>query len=235
MSSQEVEETQSVHPLDDPVVASLRGKHRRFARTLGRVSRFDPEVAPFLGHPLPMEEQDWKDIRTLFGPHAVVSLRGTGHTLPDGWELIDKFGIVQLDGSGLETRPLPGAVRLGVGDVADMEDLIARTQPGPFLPRTYELGTYLGIREDGALVAMAGERMHPPGWTEISAVCTDPAYRGRGLATQLVRAVGHGIRERGETPFLHASAANVGAIRLYLSIGFVLREESLLTLARTPA
>ena len=70
-----------------------------------------------------------------------------------------------------------------------MLDLVARTEPGPFLPRTIEMGTYLGIRRGGALVAMAGERLHPPGWTEISAVCTDDAYRSRGLGTRLVLAV----------------------------------------------
>ncbi|GAA2551639.1 hypothetical protein GCM10010435_22280 [Winogradskya consettensis] len=73
---------------------------------------------------------------------------------------------------------------------------------------------------------MAGERLRPPGWTEISAVCTDAAYRGRGLATRLVRAVAAGIRARGETPFLHTGAANTTAIRLYESIGFELRRST---------
>ena len=86
---------------------------------------------------------------------------------------------------------------LGAADVPEMLDLVERTQPGPFLARTVELGTYLGIRRDGRLVAMAGERLHPPGFTEISAVCTDAAYRGQGLATRLVRAVAAGIRRRG--------------------------------------
>lgn len=222
------------HPLDDPIRNSLLGAHARFARSIGRSFRFDPEVAPFLGHPPVIEDADWADIAELFGPGEVVSLRGVGHRLPVGWELIDQFGLVQLVGTHLETRPLPGALRLGAADVPEMLDLVARTQPGPFLPRTFELGTYLGSRDAGALVAMAGERMHPTGWTEISAVCTDPAYRGRGLATDLVRAVGHGIRERGEKPFLHASASNENAIRLYLSIGFELRQRSQLTLVRTP-
>jgi GNAT superfamily N-acetyltransferase len=81
-----------------------------------------------------------------------------------------------------------------------MLDLVARTRPGPFLARTPHLGTYLGIRRGGALVAMAGERMRPPGWTEISAVCTDPAHRGQGLAARLVRAVALVVRERGDPP-----------------------------------
>ena len=111
-----------------------------------------------------------------------------------------------MDGSGLAVRADPEAVRLGPADVPEMLDLVARTEPGPFVPRTIALGTYLGIRRGGALVAMAGERMRPPGWGEISAVCTDPAHRGQGLAGRLVRAVGAVIRERGDVPFLHAAA-----------------------------
>jgi ribosomal protein S18 acetylase RimI-like enzyme len=130
---------------------------------------------------------------------------------------------VQLVDAGVIPDAAPDAVRLGAADVPEMLELVERTQPGPFLPRTVELGTYLGIRRDGALVAMAGERLHPPGWTEISAVCTAPEHRGQSLATRLVRAVVHGIRERGETPFLHAAGSNVNAIRLYESLGFRLR------------
>ena len=126
------------------------------------------------------------------------------------------------------------AVRLTAADVPEMLDLIARTRPGPFRPRTIEMGVYLGIRRDGRLVAMAGERLHPPGWTEISAVCTDPAFRRRGLATRLVRAVAAGIRARGETPFLHAAADNTEAIRLYESLGFRLRREVMFGTVRVP-
>lgn len=135
---------------------------------------------------------------------------------------------------GLDAAPDAEAVRLGPADVPDMLDLVERTQPGPFEPRTVELGTYLGIRRDGALVAMAGERLHPPGWTEISAVCTDPGHRGEGLATRLILAVAHGIRERGETPFLHTAASNTGAIRLYESLGFRLRRRVRFMAARVP-
>jgi predicted GNAT family acetyltransferase len=116
--------------------------------------------------------------------------------------------------------------------VPEILDLVARTEPGPYLPRTVEMGTYLGIRHDGRLVALAGERLHPPGWTEISAVCTDPDHRGRGLATRLVRAVAAGIRERGDHPFLHAAATNTTAIRLYESIGFTLRARTVFSLVR---
>jgi predicted GNAT family acetyltransferase len=115
-----------------------------------------------------------------------------------------------------------------------MLNLIERTKPGPFRKRTIELGNYLGLRVDGELVAMAGERLQPPGYTEISAVCTDERFRGRGLAGRLIRAVGHGIRERGDIPFLHASAQNTNAIRLYESMGFVLRRRRIFTAWKLP-
>ena len=114
----------------------------------------------------------------------------------------------------MATAPDPEALVLGPDDVPEMLDLVERTRPGPFRPATITIGTYLGFRDTaGALIAMAGERMRPPGWTEISAVCTDPAHRGRGLATRLVRAVGAAIRDRGDVPFLHTTRDNTAAIR----------------------
>jgi predicted GNAT family acetyltransferase len=107
-----------------------------------------------------------------------------------------------------------------------MLELVRRTEPGPFFPRTIELGRYLGFRSaDGALIAMAGERLQPTGWTEISAVCTDPAHRGRGLADRLIRAVAAGVRQRGDQPFLHVAGSNVGAVRLYERMGFVIERD----------
>jgi GNAT superfamily N-acetyltransferase len=113
-----------------------------------------------------------------------------------------------MTGEHLAVAADPEAVPLGRADVPEMLDLTARAKPGPFLPRTFELGTYLGIHRRGKLVAMAGERLHPEDWTEISAVCTDEAWRGQGLATRLIRAVGAVIRARGDIPFLHAVANN---------------------------
>jgi predicted GNAT family acetyltransferase len=132
-----------------------------------------------------------------------------------------------MDGAGLAPAPDPEAVVLGAADVPEMLDLVTRTRPGPFLQRTIALGTYLGVRRGEALVAMAGERMRPPGWTEISAVCTDPAHRGQGLAERLVRAVAVGIRARGDVPFLHAAADNHAGIRLYARLGFSHRRDIL--------
>ncbi len=115
-----------------------------------------------------------------------------------------------------------------------MLDLTERTHPGPSWRRTVELGSYLGIREGEVLVAMAGERLRPPGWTEISAVCTAPHARGRGYASVLVRAAARRVVDRGERPFLHAVAANRGAIALYERLGFVVRRTVRFTGHRTP-
>ncbi|MEU6673284.1 GNAT family N-acetyltransferase [Streptomyces sp. NPDC046925] len=222
------------HPLDNPAYAALNGPHARFAERRGRVVRYQLDVSPWLGLPDAPEAGDWADLAALVGPGEEVPLAGAGVVLPAGWELTFDMEGVQLVDEGVVAAPDAEAVRLGASDVPEMLDLVARTQPGPFLPRTVELGTYLGIRRGGALVAMAGERLHPPGWTEISAVCTDPAHRGEGLASRLVLAVAHGIRARGETPFLHTSARNTTAIRLYESLGFRLRRRTRFLKARVP-
>lgn len=125
-------------------------------------------------------------------------------------------------------------VELDAADVPQMLDLVAQTQPGPFWPRTLELGTYLGIRDGGALVAMAGERLRPPGWTEISAVCTAPEARGRGHAARLVSALVARILTRNERPFLHVAETNTGAIALYERLGFASRKRVTFRGFRTP-
>lgn len=125
-------------------------------------------------------------------------------------------------------------VGLGPQDVPEMLELIDATHPGPFSKRTVELGGYLGRRIDGRLVAMAGERMHPPGFTEVSAVCTLAEFRGRGLGAALTLAVAKNIRARGEEAFLHAADTNVNAIRLYKSIGFEMRREDVAVLILKP-
>jgi ribosomal protein S18 acetylase RimI-like enzyme len=213
----------------------LTGPHAHFAERRGNVLRYPVDVSPFVALPLEPDAADWNDIAALAGPGALVPLAGVAVPPPDGWEVVMRLAGVQLVDDGIAAAPDDEAVRLEEKDVPEMLDLVERTKPGPFLPRTIELGVYLGIRRDGALVAMAGERLHPPGWTEISAICTDEAFRGQGLATRLVHAVAAGIRERGETPFLHASADNTNAIRLYESLGFRLRRSATFLAARVPA
>jgi ribosomal protein S18 acetylase RimI-like enzyme len=214
------------HPLDNPAWYALTGPQAWIAERKGDAARFPADVGPFGGLPTEPDAQTWTDFAALAGPGGIQVLTGPSIEAGVGWRIDRSMPGVQMDGSGLDVAPDPEAVVLGAADVPEMLDLVARTQPGPFGPRTCELGVYLGIRHEGALVAMAGERMRPPGWSEISGVCTDPAHRGRGLAARLVRAVGHAIRDRGDVPFLHASATNTNAIRLYETLGFTLRRKT---------
>ncbi|MFJ9535834.1 GNAT family N-acetyltransferase [Streptomyces sp. NPDC101225] len=222
------------HVLDHPALAALTGPHAHFAERRGRVLRYPVDVTPWQALPAEPDARDWADLAALAGPGAEVPLLGFRGEVPAGWEVTFRIEGVQYVDDGLAAAPEPEAVLLGPADVPEMLDLVARTRPGPFLPRTIELGTYLGIRRGGTLVAMAGERLHPPGWTEISAVCTDPSVRGEGLASRLILAVAHGIRERGETPFLHTGAGNTNAIRLYEALGFRLRRTTAFMSARAP-
>ncbi|GAA2365377.1 GNAT family N-acetyltransferase [Dactylosporangium salmoneum] len=221
--------------LEAPVWAALHGPHHIFAEHSGRAARFHPDVATFCALAPDAGPEAWPDLAKLAGPGADVLLAGPVPPVPADWALRHEIPGVQLAAVALDTAPDPSAVRLGANDVDEMLDLVARTRPGPFLRRTIELGTYLGLRHEGRLIAMAGERMHPPGHTEISAVCTDPAFRGRGLATRLIRALAHDIRARGETPFLHASASNTNAIRLYESLGFEQTRPTTFRVLRTPS
>lgn len=224
------------HVLDDPVRTSLYGTHSRFRIGNGDIVRYHPDVARFIGTPRTLSESHFAELAGHASPGSPLTLRGIEGPLPPTWTVTEQITLVQYEGTELDTTPDPDALVLGPDDVDDILDLVARTRPGPFERRTIEMGTYLGFRSpDGRLIALAGERLHPPGWTEISAVCTDPAYRGHGLATRLIRAVGHEIRSRGERPFLHTSAANTGPRALYESLGFRLRVSLPLLFAVPPA
>jgi len=223
------------HPLDNPVMAALLGPQAHLAESHGRVLRYQPAVSRFVALPLEPGAEDWQDLATLLGPGGVAVTGGVPAVPPPDWDLLMDLDGVQLVADRVQAAPDPEAVALTPADVPEMLDLVARTRPGPFEPRTIEMGEYLGIRRDGALIAMAGQRFRAPGWTEISAVCTDAGYRGEGLGTRLTLAVAAAIVEAGATPFLHAAASNTGAIRLYEALGFALRRKASFVVARAPA
>ena len=226
--------TDDAYILDNAAWTSLLGPHARFAQVLGQAARYPEDVSPFVAIAPEPDERVWGDLAALVGPRGNVALAGAKLVPPAEWEVVGRGEGVQMIAPNFRGDGDPEIVRLDKHDVPDMLELIGRTKPGPFLPRTIELGDYLGIRRDGVLVAMAGERLHPPGWTEISAVCTDEEYRGQGLATRLVNAVGAGIVARGDTPFLHASSLNTNAIRLYEQLGFSVRRRPVFQLLQIP-
>jgi ribosomal protein S18 acetylase RimI-like enzyme len=215
--------------LDNPGYASLCGAHAWLAQVRGRARRYPDDVAPFLALPSPPSAQDWRDAAHLVAPGTLVAGRYGGAELPDGWRAVQAFDLVQMIEERVTGADCAEAIQLGAADVPEMLELVAQTEPGPFLARTIELGDYLGIRRDGALVAMAGERFRLNGWTEISAVCTSPGHRGQGLASQLVGALIAGIQRRSQRAFLHVLHTNTAAIRLYEELGFRVRQTATLT------
>jgi len=216
-----------VHVLDNPVWHALIGPHAALAERRGEAARYVSDVAVFCALADDASPAAWDDLRTLVGAGGAAFLVREAIDLPDGWTIEMTISCRQM--------VLPEAAEVSADDASElllvltdddvpaMLALVERTRPGPFARRTIELGRYLGIRDDGVLVAMAGERLHPSGYTEISAVCTDTDQRGRGLASRLVRALVRGIRGRGETPFLHLTLENESAHRLYDALGFETR------------
>lgn len=234
----------SLDPLDNAVWHSLSGPLQTFAEWAPRVAgtdepaaavRFQPDVSPFgalADHPDPPA---WAELARLLGPEGVTVLFRGETEVPVGWTRLDGGEGIQMVGTEVAGAFDPEAVELAVRDVDEVLDLIARTQPGPFVARTLEVGRYVGIRRDGRLVAMAGERLRLDGWVEVSAVCTDAEHRGQGLARRLARDVVAGVVRRGEVPFLHVAATNPGAQRLYQDLGFRVRRRVEVTVLRAPA
>lgn len=217
-------------PLDSPVWTALTSDQQALAVGGPLAKRYLPEVAPFAAVAERTPE--------AFSALAALIPEGGWVVLPTPDQLVppDRFTIewqVPLLQMVLDAPAIPADgpehVRLGSSDVPEMLDLTDRTRPGPFGPRTIELGEYIGLRFDGKLVAMAGERMRLGGAVEISAVCVDPEYRGRGYATLLMMRLAQRMQAAGETPFLHVFADNASAIALYEKLGFVKRANFFIT------
>lgn len=216
--------------LTNPVYAALTGPHATFAETRGNARRYPTAVAPFLGLPDDPTDQDWADAAVLLGPGTTAALMRPDLPVPETFKLDRQFDLVQFVAPDSLAAADPDTVVLGPDDVPEMLALVALTDPGPFRSRTIELGTYLGIRRDGDLIAMAGTRFDLPGYTEISAVCTHPSYQGQGLASRLIRAVAAHIVATGRQPFLHTGGTNTNAIRLYNKLGFEISNEMKVTI-----
>ncbi len=228
-----------MHPLDNIIWKALSTRQAEFAQCFNQARRFMPEVSPLAGFPEPTAE-GYESLAGLVGPRGTIGLFLDAPYQPrPGWELIAGAPMPEMvydDGlrppdsrepalSLPQGRPSPHEPKLeifelGAADVPDMIELTALTKPGPFHKRTHELGSYLGIRRDGKLVAMAGERLKTPAYTEVSAVCTHPEHTGHGYARKLMTEVVRRISNRGETPLLHVREDNVRAIELYEKLGF---------------
>ena len=210
--------------LNNVIWQALTTRQAHFAECCDSARRFLREVTSLCAFPEPSDD-GYASLGRLVGLNgtAAVFLDQPYQPRP-GWEYVTGAALLQmLCANGNGTRPAsPNAdiVELGDQDSPEMLALTALTKPGPFGPRTHELGYYVGIRKQGKLIAMAGERLKVPGYTEVSAVCTHPDHLGKGYAAALMSEVMRGIRERGETPFLHVRADNTRAIAIYERLGF---------------
>ena len=214
----------SSHPLDRPIWSALTTRQRALADGGADALRYPTAIAPFADM-LDMSERSFAALAAMMtGPEIAVLFTPDAVTAPAVFKVLLAETGEQMIGTP-EAFSLPGVeiVRLGVADIPSMLKLAELTKPGPFSARTHELGTFLGIRVDGELVAMTGERMKPGNYTEMTAVCVHPDHRGRGYAQALLSAVAKQIVARGEIPFLHVFTNNISAIALYRRQGMEIR------------
>lgn len=225
-----------MHPLDRPVWSSLTTHHvalsegnsfaRRFVRDVNLLASAcdeTPAAAAALAALLRPEES----VFVLQVPEIV--------TPPGLVEIKAAKGVQMVAARGTTFEATDGDIRvLTDADAPEMLALATLTEPGPFLQRTHTMGTFLGIRVGGRLVAMAGERMRFPGYTEVSGVCTHPEFRGRGFARRLSTVVAAGIEARGDQAFLHAWKTNRPAISLYEALGFKVRTDVYVAVLKRP-
>jgi ribosomal protein S18 acetylase RimI-like enzyme len=214
------------HPLDAVIWRALTSVQESLAEGDERARRYPAAIAPFAAT-VDTEPASFRSLLALVGGDDQIALFTTEEVQPpSAFSVVRRASVDQMaleDVGACTAQPGAQIVPLGLADGPEMRALANLTQPGPFGPRTIELGRYIGIRRQGTLVAMAGERMRLDGFTEISAVCVEPAYRGHGFAAELVRSLASSIAAQSEIPFLHVFSSNHAAIALYRKLGFTLR------------
>jgi predicted GNAT family acetyltransferase len=214
----------STHPLDHPIWSALTTRQQALAEGGALARRYPLAVGPFAAM-VDTSPQSFAALGALMSPSEVAVLFTPDPVTPPAEFkiLLAKTGEQMIGKPAEISAGTTEIVTLGADDVPAMMELTKLTNPGPFAPRTHELGTFLGIRIDGQLVAMTGERMKPANYTEMTAVCVHPTHRGRGYAQILLAAVSRQISARGEVPFLHVFSDNDSAIALYRRQGMEIR------------
>ena len=227
------------HVLDNPVWHAITGPQQNLALLAddAGAGRFEPQVSVFGAVPH-LDPSPWDALESVLdGENVVALLRPEEVEVPDRWRTFAAVLCHQYVAGDLPAPPPIDLVELGPADAPEMQALVDLTEPGPFSSRTHEMGTYLGLRRDGALVAMAGQRLRLPGHTEISAVCVHPVARREGLGAAFTLAVAERIRAAGDDVFLHVRHGNDGARQLYEQLGFRHRRDIIITVVapRRPA
>jgi ribosomal protein S18 acetylase RimI-like enzyme len=209
------------NPLDNIFWHALAGAHLGFTTGAANARRYAPGFSPILGF-ADREHPNFASLAPFCEPGEHFYCDGWSGSPPDGWRIDAESTMFRM----VWAAPIPlvdeapDAVELGPEHAARMLELATLTRPGPFGPRTPELGDYFGYFHGDRLVAMAGERLAAPGLREISGVCTHPEFQGRGFARKLVAKLVRRHMQRGEQSFLHVMRDNSGAHRLYQRMGF---------------
>jgi len=206
--------------LDNPAWHALIETHACFAMGNSLFKRYDPEIVLFAGF-----DRSHKNITAQFdqvtGLQDSFFLFDSFPALPANYQVETVVECLQM----VCEKPVPvnlteEIIELNEKDTGDMFALVSEVFPGYYLPKTRQLGSYFGIRDNGQLVAIAGERLRMNGFTEISAVVTHPAHAGRKYAQQLVSYLNDKNMQEGNTPFLHTGSGNQRAIDIYELLGY---------------
>ena len=220
------------HPLDRPAWTALNTRQASLAKGGSRAVKFAPDFAPFAGA-ADMSDESIAALAQLASPgEGLWVVEPDAFAPPPGMVATTVAPCEQMIATQLKPAVVSADIEivdLTEADVSQMRALAALTKPGPFAARTHQLGPFVGVKRGRELVAMAGERMKPADFTEVSGVCTHPDHRGAGYGGILTATVAARIQARGETPFLHVFAENAGAVRLYESLGFSIRRTIILT------
>ncbi len=222
-----------IRQLDNPAWSALTSRHANLALRHDAVRRYPAEVSPFAAV---ADAADLPALTEMMAPGDNAVIWATEeHDTPEGLELVVRFPIQQM--AAFDARPAnvaDDAETMTAADAPAMQQLALLTRPGPFGLRTIEMGDYIGIRNGGGIIAMAGERMKPGDFTEVSAICVHPDHQGKGHARRLTSIMMKRVLSDGRVPFLNVLPDNQAAIALYESLGFVPRRVLQVHLFRKP-